>query len=358
MDLITQGLLGSTVAQAACSEKLGRRAALYGFIVGLFPDFDIITGFLGPWVSLKYHRGPTHSFMILPLLAYPIGILCKKIARSEVETRHWVTLAFISLITHPVIDWFTSYGTCLFWPLTNRRYAFDALSIIDPLYSFPLLLVTMAGMIGIFSRKKMMQGAICALILTTLYASWGFANSQNLIKAGREIFQNKGFEPVEIRATPTLMNIFVFRVIGRDAQNRYMLTYMRPGYAQPIMTPMIRESANDEYAKKALAHKHGKLFKWFAMDMIQLDSIVEPDGRHSVYMNDMRYGLMLSPQRTLFSAKASFDKAGNLISLSRVHNRSGVDMKEELKTTLHHAFPWLFNAPKTQQSLVKKVGNG
>ena len=47
MDLITQGLLGSAVAQASYGKKIEKKAALYGFIIGLLPDFDIISRLWG-----------------------------------------------------------------------------------------------------------------------------------------------------------------------------------------------------------------------------------------------------------------------------------------------------------------------
>lgn len=338
MDLITQGLLGSTVAQAVYSKKLGRRAALYGFLAGLVPDFDIIAGLWGPWASLKYHRGPTHSFIILAALALPVGWLCKKLARSEADLSNWVGLAALSLLTHPVIDWFTSYGTCLLWPLTDRRFAIDALPIIEPVYSIPLLLVTICGLTGLCKPERSKLLAIGALIFTTFYAGWGYNNSQNLIHEGTRLFQARGFEPVEVRATPTLLNLLVFRVCARDLNNRFMVTYLRKDRQQPLSDIVTLNSADDEFVRKALADYRGNLFKWFTMNMLYAESLTQPDGGHKVYLHDMRYGMLLAPGLSLFSAEADFDKQGNLTSFSRRQNHGSVNFKEELKATMAHAF--------------------
>lgn len=330
--------MGSTVAQAGYSKKLGRRAALYGFLVGLLPDFDIISGLWGPWASLKYHRGPTHSMIILAALAFPIGWLCKKMARSDADLRDWVGLAALSLMTHPIIDWFTSYGTCLLWPFTDRRFAIDALPIIEPVFSLPLLLVTICGLTGLCRPNRTRALAIGALIFTTFYAAWGYGNSQNLIQEGTKLFQARGFEPVEVRATPTLMNLLVFRICARDLNNRFMITYLRNGDKQPLSAIVTLNSADDEYVHKALADYRGKLFKWFTMNMLHAESISQPDGSHKVYFHDMRYGMLLAPGLSLFSAEADFDKQGNLTSFSRRQNHSNVNFKAELKATMAHAF--------------------
>jgi len=337
MDLITQGLLGSTVAQAACSEKVGRRASLYGFLIGLMPDFDIVTGLLGPWASLKYHRGPTHSFIILALAAWPIGWLCKKLSGSEASTGCWAGIAFLSLITHPVIDWFTTYGTCLLWPVSDRRFALDALSIIDPAFSLPLFLVTFAGLSGLFSLRRMRFAAIIALILTTLYAGWGYFNSQSMAEKGKRIFQENGFKPVEVRATPTLLNIFVFRVVAIDGANNFMVTYLRTGSDKPVSETHHIISARDPYVEKALADNRGRLFQWFSMNMLHAESHPQPDGTHSVILNDMRYGMLLAPDKSLFSAEATFDSQGNLTNLVRRQSHRNVDFRTELKTTIANA---------------------
>jgi|GEM_PF-1105213 len=338
MDIITQGLLGSTAAQAGYSDKIGRKSAVYGFIIGLLPDFDIIAGLLGPWASMKFHRGPTHSFFLLTIMAVPIGILCKKLARSDLDQKHWIGMAFLSLITHPVIDWFTAYGTSLWWPFSDRRLAADALSIIDPVYSFPLLVATLAGIFMFTTPLRLKKLAVAALAITSLYAGYGYYNSQKMIALGNEMFRAKGFEPVETRANPTFMNISVFRVVARDASNRYMVTYLKTASKNPLTPIVLHESDTDEYALKAMQHEHAQLFKWFAMNMLQVKSVIDENGQRRVMLNDMRYGLLTDPEKPLFAAEVEFDAAGNVTRVQRRHRRGSADMKSEFNKTMAHVF--------------------
>lgn len=338
MDLVTQGLLGSTVAQAAYSNKLGKRAAFYGFLVGLVPDFDIVSGLFGPWASLKYHRGPTHAFLLLFLLSVPLGLACRRLTRSDADPRHWIGLAFLSLVTHPIIDWLTSYGTCLAWPINNHRFALDALPIIEPVYSLPLLLVTVLGLFSSISPNRMKKLAIAALTATSIYAMWGLHSSHTLVERGSEIFRASGFNAVEVRAMPTILNLFVFRVVGRDANNRFMITYLKKASPKPLTRTVTLQSDRDEFVSLALNHEHGRLFKWFAMDMLFTQSIPLENGEHKVVLNDMRYGLFLDPGRCLFAAEAHFDRNGQLIRFQRVQNHRSFSMKEEVKATLAQIF--------------------
>lgn len=338
MDLITHGLLGSTVAQAAYSSRFGKKAALYGLLIGLAPDFDIISGYWGQWASLKYHRGPTHSFILLFILAFPVGMLCRKLARSETGRSHWAGLTLLCLVTHSLIDLMTSYGTCLAWPLSDNRFAADALPIIEPVYSLPLFVVTILGLFSKVSLPRMKTLAIAALAATSIYAIVGLHTSKTLVEHGSKLFKAQGFAPVEVRALPTLLNLVVFRVVGRDANNRFMITYLKQSSEQPLTSTITLESDHDEYVNKALNHANGTLFKLFAMNMLQTKSIALDNGEHKVVLNDMRYGLFLNPEQCLFAAEAYFDKNGLLTRFIRIQNARSVSMKKEVAATLAQIF--------------------
>ncbi len=338
MDIVTQGLLGSTVGVAAYNKKLGRRAAIYGFLIGLMPDFDIIAGYWGEWASLKYHRGPTHAFLVLILLSIPLGLTCRYLSRSDARKRDWIGLAFLSLITHPIIDWFTTYGTSLAWPFSDRRFAIDALPIIDPVFSLPLLIVTVLGLYFRNGSARMQTFAGIALAAASIYAFSGWHTSQTLIERGSKIFQAAGFAPVEVRAMPTFLNTVVYRVVGRDANDRFMVTYLKKAASQPLTEPITVDSDRDEFVTRALEHQHGRLFKWFATNMLRARSVALPDGGHKVLLDDMRYGLFLDPASALFCAEASFDAEGRLTGIKRLQNHRSINMKKELGATLAHVF--------------------
>lgn len=331
MDLVTQGLLGSAVAQAAYSEKIGRKTAFYGFLIGLIPDFDIVAAFWGPWASLKYHRGPTHALPILIFAAIPLGLLFKKLTRSEASNRDWIGMTFLALFTHPLIDWCTTYGTPLLWPFTTQRFANDALPIIDPLYSLPLLVVFVIGLFNLLSPRKRKALALLALALSSLYAFSGYRNSQFLVEEGKKIFAQEGFAATEVRATPTMFNNRLFRVTGVDENRDFMVTYMKIGNGSTLNPVEKIEASRHELVDKAMNHQIGKLFTWFAMDMICPIMEKLPDGKVKVTLNDMRYGFMISQQSSLFAAEALFDENGNLISFTRRRGRSDQSFREELK---------------------------
>ncbi|MDW8468106.1 MAG: metal-dependent hydrolase [Burkholderiales bacterium] len=63
--------------------RAGRsRRIAAGFLACAFPDLDFVAGFLGPVEYLRYHRGVTHSLVLLPLWALALAWLLAKLLRE------------------------------------------------------------------------------------------------------------------------------------------------------------------------------------------------------------------------------------------------------------------------------------
>ena len=90
----------------------------------------------------------TFAGMILILvLLYPFYF---KVPQQEVKThwKDWYWLFFWAIITHPILDCFTTYGTQLFLPFSDYRVAFNTISVLDPFYTIPFLIcLIIAGLL-------------------------------------------------------------------------------------------------------------------------------------------------------------------------------------------------------------------
>lgn len=153
MDSITQIVLGGAVGEAILGRKAGNKAILWGAICGTMPDLDVLAAPLLDTVhELHFHRGPSHSLLFSLLMAPVMGWLIAKIHRkSGIPARSWAWLAFGSLVTHPLLDIFTTWGTEFFWPFWGERVAFNTIFVVDPLYTVPFLLCLL---IVLFLRRE------------------------------------------------------------------------------------------------------------------------------------------------------------------------------------------------------------
>ena len=140
MDSFTQVLLGIATAELCAGKKLQRKTFLYGAILGTLPDLDVVIGqFMNPVEGVAIHRGLSHSILFFLLLSPILGGLITKVERDKISFASATKMVFWCLLTHVLLDLFTSWGTQIFWPLPDR-IALKTIFVIDPLYTIPLLI--------------------------------------------------------------------------------------------------------------------------------------------------------------------------------------------------------------------------
>lgn len=148
MDSLTQLALGAAVGEAVLGKKVGNKALVWGAVAGTVPDLDVVFSlFMDPVNYLSVHRGFSHSlffpFIAAPLLAF---VAHRVHRRTEQASRFdWTKLFFWGIITHPLLDLMTGYGTQLFYPLTRHGYELNTIFVIDPAYTLPLLVGIIAA---------------------------------------------------------------------------------------------------------------------------------------------------------------------------------------------------------------------
>ena len=55
------------------------------------------------------------------------------------QWRRWWVAMWLALVTHPLLDTMTVYGTQLALPFSDWPFGVGSVFIIDPLYTLPLL---------------------------------------------------------------------------------------------------------------------------------------------------------------------------------------------------------------------------
>ncbi len=164
MDTLTHGLAGSVLARSL-ADRAGARAALgVGLVAAMLPDLDIL--FLPDRLAyLRYHRGWTHSFVVLPFFALAVALAARLVFRRTRLTTLWL-FAGSGIASHIVFDWITSFGTMFFFPLSHRRYSLDWVFILDPIFS-GILAVALATS-AVF-RKRGRAIVVAGTALLALY---------------------------------------------------------------------------------------------------------------------------------------------------------------------------------------------
>lgn len=291
MDTVTQMLFGATVAQAGFRRRLGRRAMVAGAAIALIPDLDVVVGWVGDtFDTWAWHRGPTHSlffaFVLGPLLAALIWRWRRARTLEEAETaRSWLWLATLVLLTHPLIDLPTSYGTLLLWPITDYRFAWDGLGIIDVAYSLSLVLALAVGAFAAARPRLAQAAAFAAIVFVGAWTLGGLAINGTIEARARA---DLGPATV-VRAYPTLFQPFYRRIVAETPEARLI------GFQSVLETGPIAWTSVPRQHHPAIDlvrdTERGRLFTWFALDRVHWTAQARPDGAVQVRGYDTRYGL-------------------------------------------------------------------
>ena len=220
MDPVTQGIVATTSAQVFSKKNHLIIASMIGFLAGLSPDIDIfIRSDTDPLLFLEYHRQFTHSLFFIPIGSLLCAIVFYYVfaKKFNFSFRNTYIFSLIGYATHGVIDSFTTYGTQLLWPFSNERIAWNSISVIDPLFTLPVIILCLITLIK--GDKKYSFYAIAWMLMYQLAGFIQKDRAENIIYDYAKI---KGHDVNEIEAKPSFANIVVWKVIYSDDSNYYV----------------------------------------------------------------------------------------------------------------------------------------
>ncbi|CAG4970373.1 MAG: metal-dependent hydrolase [Lysobacter sp.] len=217
MDSITQILLGGAVAAAIAPAGHRRAALLAGAALGTLPDLDVLPISLltdNPVERMTWHRGVSHSLLVLPFVAWAIWTWCRsRGGRVAQAPRRWFWAIQLALLTHPLLDAFTVYGTQLLWPFAARPAMWSSVFIIDPLYTVWLLVgVGVAAIAG--ERRISQQVLVGGLVLSTMYLGASQVAKWQVERVAADSLAAMNLADAPRFSVPTPFNILLWRVVA------------------------------------------------------------------------------------------------------------------------------------------------
>ena len=305
MDPLTQGLLGASFGQALYGRALGRKALVWGALVGMAPDLDVVANPVSPMAEWLWHRGPTHALWFGPAVGPAIGWLLWKWKGGRL--RDWVGLAIVSLLTHPLLDVFTTYGTQLLAPFSRQRFAFDAVAILDPAYSLVLALGLALGLWRGVGTATARRAAWAALAVSSAYIGLGLVVNDRAEEIARRQLAAEGVREARVSAYPTLFQLPFRRVVARSGDEVRVgwLSLLAP---RPIAWEPF-EAARGPAVEAARLTDEARIFEWFAMGEATPRVEATADGA-VVEMDDLRFGFPGRPKDGLWGVRVRLDAEG------------------------------------------------
>jgi len=286
MDILTQAVLGSALAQSVANKPQLRLATWVGLLAGLLADADVLI-FSGsdPLLTLEYHRHFSHSVFFIPFGALLAAGLMWPFFKKKLRFKSLYLYSLAGYSLSGFIDACTSYGTYLFWPFLDQRVSFNIISIVDPIFTLILLLLVFLAW-----KKTRPQFAQLALVLAGMYLLLGLIQQQRVDDFIHQVVQQRQHQPEQVVVKPSFANILLWRTVY-IAENKIYVDAVRAG-AVPTLYPG-KSVALFDVNTHATAIKQGsvvyndiKRFEKFSAGYIALSPV------DNKVLGDMRYSML------------------------------------------------------------------
>ena len=223
MDNLSHTLVGAALGLTGLRRKTGLGLATL-MIAANLPDIDALGLLFGE--NLAWRRGWTHgpiALVILPLLLAPAMVLFDRwqtnhnrrpVGRLPVRAGWVLALAYIGILSHPLLDYLNTYGIRFLMPFSQRWFYGDTLFIID------LWMWIALGAGTWLSLRRKRQGhanagrpALIALLLVTGYGAAMAAAGRAAEHYVNRTLAAQGQQPTRVLASPGPINPFRRRIL-------------------------------------------------------------------------------------------------------------------------------------------------
>ena len=303
MDPLSQGTVGAAFAQSTANKNNIFKIGIIGFLAGLAPDLDVlIRSSNDPILFLEYHRQFTHSLFFIPFGSLIIALLIFPLLKRSMGFKTVYLASLLGYATHGLLDACTSYGTQLFWPFSNERVTWNNISIIDPLFTIPILIFVGTA---IKTRKRLFS--FFAIGWAAFYLSLGFVQYERTLSVAIELAHSRGHNAERLTLKPSFGNLILWKSIYQHEEKFYVDAIRTVRSSTWCSGENIRMFDYQQHLpdldEDSQQKKDIERFRWFSQDYLGFDEEknLVTDVRYSMIPNQITpmWGLVIDDQQDL-----------------------------------------------------------
>jgi inner membrane protein len=333
MDSLTQIVLGAAVGEVVLGRKVGNKAILWGAIAGTIPDLDVLARSLfDPLRANELHRGFTHSILFSAAMAPVLAIWLKRHAASLLAVftllvaltfvqgaengvvrgillvvtagiivlifrrkrladdgtrKEWSWLFWWSLVTHPLLDCHTTWGTQLFWPLP-WKLSWNNIFVVDPIYTVPFMICV--GTVLFIRRDNARRRWVnwFGIGISSAYMLFTIVCKRIAVGAIAASLDRQHIPYVDFSTRPTPFNSILWSV-NVDAGDHYLLGYHSLLDTKPEVEFVLVDKGLQNLGPWA---DHDKVRR---LQVLSDHNFVVRSKSDTIVFNDLRFGQMGEP---------------------------------------------------------------
>ena len=301
MDPISQGTVGAAFAQSTANKKNILRIGIIGFLAGLAPDLDVlIRSSNDPILFLEYHRQFSHSLFFIPFGSLIVALLIFSLVKGSMGFKTVYVASFLGYATHGLLDACTSYGTQLFWPFSSERVTWNNISIVDPIFTIPVIIL-----VAIAITKKKRIFSFFAIGWIAFYLSLGFVQYERALSAAMQLADSRGHNAQRLTLKPSFGNLILWKSIYQHEETFYVDAIRTVQSSTWCSGESIRifdyQYHLPDLDKESQQAKDIERFRWFSQDYLgyEEEKKLVTDIRYSMIPNQIKpmWGLVIDDQR-------------------------------------------------------------
>jgi inner membrane protein len=185
-----------------------------GFFACAAPDLDWVVGLFGPMEFLAYHRGVTHSLLLVPVWAVPLSWMLALILREPRGWRALYGVTALGIALHIAGDLITSYGTIVLAPFSDWRASLGTTFIIDLWFSG----IIVAGLVAGAMLYRTRWPAVAASAVLVGYVGFQYLQKEKALAVGEAYASARGIEGATVAVHPRPVSPFNWTVFVSDAE--------------------------------------------------------------------------------------------------------------------------------------------
>jgi len=307
MDPFTQGIVGGLWAQPAARRPRMRQAALAGGLAGMAPDLDaLIRSSEDTLLHIEYHRHFTHALAFVPVGALIVAAALWPLLRHRAPFGLLYLWCLLGYASHGLLDACTSYGVYLFWPFSDQRLSWNWISVIDPVFTVPLLIL-----LGFAVWRKSRAAAMLGLTWMVSYMALAALQQHRAERVLHDWARQNDIVIERSVTKPSFANLILWRGLVDDGQRYHLLTIRNlpgteiqvwPGGAVEPFEPG-RFYADTRLGRDLRRFDHfssGWLFRYRSYDR-----------EDQWFVGDLRYAIDPASQRPLWGVRFNPKKSGD-----------------------------------------------
>ena len=264
-------------------------ASLFGvvFLAGVLIIFNLIFRIaLGYW-------NPLPILFSLGVAGYLLFRLWKNYLNKELDPinvsyKEWVLFFFLTIVTHPILDCFTAFGTQLFEPFSDYRVSWDNISVADPMYTVWYILFLVPVCFLLKSNHKRRIFAWLALGISGVYMVFTLFNKQSVDQIFENSLAANGIQAERYMTSPSILSNILWNGVAETDTAYYFSNYS--------IFDKKREFVNFHEIKKDYSMLEGhendraiRILKWFSNGYYNVTKNRDETGEFW-QLNDLRYG--------------------------------------------------------------------